>query len=445
MTTKPRTLIALGSFGAVVLAGGAALFACEGPEGPPGATVFVEGGTLGQPGPAGPDGPPGPSGLATLDGGTSLTTSCMMPCHGFKGIVDQWKTSTHYFGAIANTDEVPTWTGPGPCGNCHSGDGLEQRLASNVGVAAGFSAPTGLTSGEINYKKGAGVGEINYAGSSKVAIISCITCHDISATNDPHVTGQNYVAGQFKLRVKSGPDDQMLIEKSPVAGTVNGTPAGKWGVSNTCIACHKSRKDVTNYITASNPITSTHWGPHEAPQAEIFSGKGGYHYAGKTFSNSTHQSLAGCASCHMVDAADNGGFPDHSMRPTIKTCAAAGCHANVTSFDVAGGQGVVKAALGELQGLLASQGLLTRSATAPYVALAAGDPALSDQRFNLDLTMPGNVITDIQAGALYNYLLIAKGSGLGVHNPIYTKELLFDSIEKLKPGNLPPNAIPTRP
>ena len=145
MTTKPRTLIALGSFGAVVLAGGAALFACEGPEGPPGAIVFVEGGTPGQPGPAGPVGPPGPSGLATLDGGTSLTTSCMMPCHGFKGIVAQWKTSTHYFGAIANTDEVPTWTGPGPCGNCHSGDGLEQRLASNVGVAAGSSLPTGLT------------------------------------------------------------------------------------------------------------------------------------------------------------------------------------------------------------------------------------------------------------------------------------------------------------
>ena len=439
MSTTLHKILTLGSLGAIVLAGGTALFACEGPEGPPGATVYVEAGAgQGQPGPAGPTGPTGPSGLATTDGG--LTAGCMSPCHGFKGVVEQWKTSTHYFGAIANTEETPSWTGPGACGNCHSGDGLEQRLAGNVGVAAGSTAPTGLTSGQLNYKKGAGTGEITYAGQSKVAVISCITCHDISATNDPHITGANYTAGSFKLRVKSGPADEMLIEKSSVAGTVDGTPAGKWGVSNTCISCHKSRKDVTNYITASNALSS-YWGPHEAPQADVFSGKGGYHYAGKTFNNGTHQTVAGCASCHMVKVAANGNIPDHSMRPTVSSCAAASCHANVTSFDVQGGQGVVKAALGELEGLLAGLNLLTRSAAAPYQPLSASE--LTDKRYNLDKPMSGNTINEATAGALYNYLLLARGSGWGVHNPTYTKQLLFDSISQLK-GSAP-NAIPTRP
>jgi hypothetical protein len=442
MITSPK-LFALASVGVLLLGGGTALLACEGPEGPPGATVYVEAGaTQGQPGPAGPV---GPSGLASVADGGILTASCMLPCHGFKGVVEQWKTSTHYFGAIANTDEVPSWTGPGACGNCHSGDGLEQRLAGNVGVAAGSSAPTGLASGQINYKKGATTGEITYAGQSKVAIISCITCHDITAANDPHVTGASYTPGSFKMRVKTGPNDEMLIEKSSDAGVVDGTPAGKWGVSNTCIACHKSRKDVTNYILpgASISITSSTWGPHEAPQSDIFSGKGGYHYAGKTFKNSTHQTVSGCSSCHMVKVAANGNIPDHSMRPTVATCAAAGCHANVTSFDVSGGQGIVKGQLAELQGLLAGLNLLTRSTAAPYVPITAGE--LADKRFELDKTMPGNTITDLQAGALYNYLLIARGSGWGVHNPTYTKQLLWDSISQLKPGNLPPAGAPTRP
>lgn len=437
MMTTAHKLFAFGSVATLACAGGLALVACEGPEGPPGAIVVADGGTPGSPGSPGSPGTPGTS-LAPMEGG--LTAGCMTPCHGFKGIVEQWKSSTHFFGAIANTEEVPTWTGPGSCGNCHSGDGLEQRLAGNVG-SGGLAPPTGLAQGQMNYKKGGGTGEITYAGSSNVATIGCITCHDISAANDPHLTGANYTPGSFKMRVKTGPDDQMLIEKSPDAGTVSGTPAGKWGVSNTCIACHKSRKDVTNYITASTAITSHYWGPHEAPQSDIFSGSGGYHYAGKTFANSTHQSLAGCSSCHMVKAADNGNMPDHSMHPTVATCAGAGCHANVKTFDVAGGQGVVRAALGELQGLLNGLNLLSRSSSAPYQPLAGSE--LTDQRFNLDGALPGSVITDLQAGALYNYFLIARGSASGVHNPIYTKQLLFDSISQLKGG--PPAAIPTRP
>ena len=143
----------------------------------------------------------------------------------------------------------------------------------------------------------------------------------------------------------------------------------------------------------------------------------------------------------MVKVAANGNIPDHSMRPTVSSCAAAACHANVTIFDVQGGQGVVKAALGELEGLLAALNCLTRSTAAPYVPLTATE--LADKRYELDKTMPGTTLTDLQAGALYNYLLIARGSGWGVHNPTYTKQLLFDSISQLK--GAAPAAIPTRP
>jgi hypothetical protein len=39
------------------------------------------------------------------------------------------------------------------------------------------------------------------------------------------------------------------------------------------------------------------------------------------------------------------------------------------------------------------------------------------------------------AGALYNYLIIARGKDFGVHNPTYTKQLLWDSIKYLKGSN----------
>jgi hypothetical protein len=361
----------------------------------------------------------------------------MSPCHGFNGIVEQWKTSTHFLAQLANTDEVPTWTGPAVCGGCHASDGLPRRLAGTVATTID-GGPTNTKLGELNYVDGVTVKEITYSGQSSVASIGCATCHDTGATTDPHMTGGLYVKGSFKLRAPTGPNDQMYLEKSPTVGTVTGTPAGKWGVSNTCIGCHKSRKDITQYITASTNLTSVNWGPHEGPHAEIFTGLGGYAFPGKSYKNSTHQTLGGCSSCHMGKNPANGNMPDHSMRVTLQTCQNAGCHVGTTTFDVLGGQGTVKAALKELRGLLNTAGYISRTAGASLT------PAeLADEEFALDKAKVANGLTADQAGTVYNYFIIARGSAFGAHNPAYTKELLFDSIFALK-GSAPA-AIPTRP
>ena len=423
--------VKLSLVGSTVVVALLGMASCEGPEGPAGPA-----GAAALPAGSGAPGAVGPTG-GVPDGG--LAVGCMSPCHGFNGIVEQWKTSTHFLAQLALSTEVPTWTGPAACGNCHASDGLPRRLAGTINATG--AGPTNKMLGELNYLAGTSVSEATYSGQSSIASIGCATCHDTGATSDPHITGGLYVKGSFKLRTPNGANDQVYLEKSPVVGTVTGMPAGKWGVSNTCISCHKSRKDVTQYITAVNSLTSTHWGPHEGPNADIFTGLGGYSFAGKTYKNSTHQTLAGCASCHMGKSAENGGMPDHSMRVTVKTCQAAGCHANATSFDVLGGQGTVRAAAGELRGLLNDAGYLTRSAAAPYDALGPAD--LADTDLALDLTRPTNGLTADQAGAVYNYLLVARGSASGVHNPAYTKELIYDSVFALK--GAAPAAIPVRP
>jgi hypothetical protein len=365
-----------------------------------------------------------------MDGG--LAAGCLSPCHGFNGIVEQWKTSTHYATFISNLGgtEVDTWTGATACGNCHAIDAIEQRVANNITVAAG-GVIAHLSHGELDYKSQAGaLTEPLYAGSAKVAAVTCTTCHAVTDANDPHRTGAAYTPGSFPLRVPTGASDEAYIEKSGAAGTINGTSAGLIGTSNACVWCHKSRKDVTNYIGATSILTSPNWGPHEGPQSDVYTGAGGYHFTGRTYGTSTHQQKLACVDCHMPDVASNGGAPNHSFYPQVSACTP--CHVGATSFDIGGGQGQIKAALFELQNALNTAGWITRATTPPYVPLTSAQ--LADGLFELDKTRPGGgpdggptALTADQAGAVYDYLIVARGGALGVHNPKYTKQLIFDA------------------
>jgi len=441
--------------GAAVFVLGLASFGCSGDDGkdgaagPPGAKGETgakgatgeqgEQGPQGEPGEPGPQGEQGPPGGAGGDSGGSvpvgtLNASCMKPCHTFAGIVEQWKTSRHYATYISNLggDEVDSWTGAKACGNCHASDGPELRLAGTV-THAGTVGPVALSHGQLNYKdSGSGkIQEITYAGQTNVAVVGCGTCHDNSPAHDPHLTGGDYVAGSFPLRVPSGADDYAVIERSSAVGTSDGTSAGQYQAGNACIWCHKSRKDVTNYILAgTNSITSTTWGPHEGPDADVYSGKGGYEYIPKAYSTSTHSTSLkkGCVNCHMPPVAENGGIGNHSFYPQLSACK--NCHATATSFDVNGGQSKVKVELQSLRVKLNSLLLLTRDGLNP---LSSSD--LSDANFALDESLPASAaptrpaVQGPTAGALYNYFVMARASALGVHNPSYTGQILYDSIE----------------
>jgi hypothetical protein len=467
--------------GAAVVTLGLALLSCSGDDGkdgsagPPGAKG--EKGATGDTGPQGPKGDTGDtgpqgekgdpgigaggdSGTGTVPVGT-LNASCMKPCHTFAGIVEQWKTSRHYSTYIANLggDEVESWTGAKTCGNCHASDGPQLRAEGDVTFNTGAAAPIGLSHGQTTYwdptaNKST---EIIYAGQTTVAMVGCGTCHDNSAEHDPHIKGVDYVAGSFPLRYPVGANDYAIVEKSSAVGVSDGSQSAKNGPGNACIWCHKSRKDVTNYILAgTNAITSTTWGPHEGPQSDVFvgAGKSAYEYPSKTYGNSTHNSSqipTGCVECHMPKITDNGNIGNHSFYPQTSACVR--CHGSVENFDVGGGQATVKGMLRSLRTKLNSMLLLTRDGINPLTS-----SQLSDDDFALDeslpekaanvlppallppnpvdpITLPRPAVTGPTAGALYNYFLMARGSAFGVHNPKYTKQVVYDSIEIIG-GNL---------
>jgi hypothetical protein len=402
-------------------------------------------GLTGVPGPAGPSGSSGATGAAGAPAPSATSGACTTPCHTFGGVVDQWKFSNH---SHPQENEI----GVGPCGNCHGIDGIQQRLAGVFISDPDAGAPTNVTHGHTEYKDSKGaLAEISYGGATTVGQIHCATCHDFNPTTDPHVTGK-YLAGQAPIRVPGGTSDFVMLEKTEPDGGPPTEVTGQslsYGLGNTCIFCHKSRKDVSFYIGVKNPISSNHWGPHDGPQTDIFSGKGGYPFAGQTYGTSTHVTLANaCVSCHMPPAAGNGNVPDHSMKPTVAVCKT--CHTQYAgqTFDIQGGESIVIDALTELQGALNNAGLLTRSATAPYAALQPDE--LADHQFQDDLSRPGsgpagaNMVLDADtAGALYNYMIVARGAAFGVHNPTYTKQLLWDSIKKITGAN--PTSLPARP
>jgi hypothetical protein len=338
------------------------------------------------------------------------------------------------------TAQATEWTAPNsPCGNCHAIDALAQRAAGAVGTADG-GVVANVTHGELEYRIASSgpPSDSNYVGAATVAEVYCTTCHAVTNANDPHVTGLPWTPGSFPLVVASGASDTSFLEKSPSTSAVVGMSAGTLGSANTCVECHKSRKDVTSYIGASNVLTSVYWGPHEGPQADVFSGEGGYHYLGQTYGESTHQQKLTCIDCHMPPVATNSGVPDHSFAPRLSACQS--CHVDATSFDIDGGQSLIKTAMFFLEAGLNSAGYLTRSTAAPYAALAGTQ--LTDGAFDTDQPRPGGpALTADQAGALYNYILIARGGATGVHNPKYTQQLIYDSYNAIT-GNVPPINIP---
>lgn len=404
-------------------------------------------------GPTGPAGPPGPAATAAeagvglaIDGGATISISCLSPCHAFNGVIAQYQGSTHYQVYLANVDTATAaeWTEPGePCGNCHAIDAIQQRVTGNVQTDMDAGV-VNLAMGELQYldPRTHALTAANYAGTATVAQVYCTTCHDVTNQNDPHKTGIPWTPGSFPLFIDGG---SIFLDKSPTVGAVTGMDAGSYGPGDTCMWCHRSRSDVTNYITASNTM-SIYWGPHEGPQADVFTAAGGYQYPNLPYGTSTHQQKLSCVDCHMPSVADNSNVPNHTFNPQLSVCA--NCHSPApTSFDVSGGETIVKSVLTDVERAMNDLGWLTRSSSSPYVALSdadGGSGQVGDGNWDQDDPTPGAVLTAPQAGAIYNYMLVARGGGYGVHNPLYEKQLMYDSYMAVT-GNPPPTFSSGRP
>lgn len=438
------------------------------------------------------EGPKGPAGTDGQDGVDGVNANaCLRPCHNSGGIWEQYRESTH-FEQVFLTEEQDVFTGGSPtCGKCHAKDGLEARIDGMPGSV------TNEELGHFSYLSGSTVTEGAYDGETTTAQITCVTCHvtlaDTSAFNQHNPQAGIYTRGNFPLRVQTAVG--MYIEKSATAASGAGTQIDNFGKGNTCAACHKSRGDVSDRVklTASGGDTvslgtNRRFGPHEGPTTDLYSGKGGYHFGTNTYTNSVHLTNSafsgatgnGCVTCHMGALADNDLYASHNFKPIV-TSACTGCHSGATDIASIGttSKTAVIAALDSLRRILNNFTPTLSSGGTPAAGLLSqtdntessndsiavqSDPKLTTSLLNAQdfyhdairvqrfptfnpttgawKTSALNVkLTKDQAGAVWNYFLVARSKGYGSHNYKYTMQLLYDSIVAM--GGTPAFTRPT--
>jgi hypothetical protein len=241
--------------------------------------------------------------------------------------------------------------------------------------------------------------------------ITCATCHD------PHD-----VTNSHQLRTL----DNVLN---------NGQNANVGGYGVLCMNCHKSRRDGVEYVEEYLDHLSSHYGPHHGPQADMLYATNTYTW-GEVLGSSAHLSGTenACVDCHMseeyVDLGTHtpyaGGhtfsmvFPDE----TDNVAACEPCHGDVgenfsdKKFFYNGatsdldGNGTAEGLQIEIQGLLDMLAM-------ELPPEGSTDINTIDSSWTLD-----------QAAGFYNYEYIREDRSLGIHNPVFTYELLVLSITK---------------
>ena len=342
---KNISIVTLLSGFALLIAGALILSSCEGPMGP-----------------AGTDGADGIDGVDGIDGsdgtdGVAGNAVCMV-CHNTTvkdAITAQWAETSHGIG-----NYVGYAGGRNDCAKCHSHEGFVETVWTGQDTTAA-NIPLPQT-------------------------IQCKTCHAFHNSLD------------FENEPNSAIRQMMDVPLMAEDGLI--TVGFENKESNLCMNCHQSRRNPADDTdgTALVNVSSTHYGAHHGPQANLLNGLGGYEFRLDLGTSGIHESGASCVSCHMHEGSETTG--GHTWTPGVEACAS--CHSTVPDSDV-------ETLLHQLEADLVTAGFLTAD---------------------------GVIITGYRqadsVGALWNYLLVEEDRSLGVHNPAYAEALLTNSIEALK-------------
>lgn len=340
------------------------LVGCEGPAGPEGPE-----GPQGQVGPTGPQGPAGPAGQNANED----CTQCHTDDTNIFARQVQYQSSTHFTGG--NFERSTT-----DCAPCHTHEGFVERLATGAQVTA--------------------------ADIENPSPVNCRTCHQIHTT---------YTDADFALTTTA-----------PVELWAGGEV--DFGDGNLCAQCHQGRPiDAAEMPTiggADVTFTSSRYGYHHGPQAQIMGGLGAFEFSGPaTISGGPHfhgGASVGCNTCHMAQpfGAQAGGhtwnmsYEYHGNEvDNVAGCMTSGCHSNVDDFGLFGVQDEVAGMMDDLRGLLRTIGVVEPD---------------SDSR--VPGTWPANV-----AAAAVNFQMVLEDRSMGIHNPTYVKALLQNTIAKMQP------------
>ena len=282
-----------------------------------------------------------------------------------------------------------------------------------LGLASGFATPQDLKPNmqliREQWARSLHAMSLNTEENRKLQNVpGCAHCH----------TAQGYIEVLLEGKESSAPYEN---------------PAGL-----TCITCHKKQKVAAGdgTLRTEKPelaCTGCHDilvqnDPHgfsSCLQGTMLAGKGGRHFNKTEYKTGAHGGIPeGCVGCHMA-LTPEGRFMyiigGHSFRVISKgkggrhlnPAACLGCHKDITLADVEKSQEFIRDQMARLEGLLPK-----------YTENPSGKEA---PRFPMD-----PALNETQGKASYNYYFILKDGTWGVHNPVYIRRLLEDSILALE-------------
>ncbi|MFA5297507.1 MAG: hypothetical protein WC389_04790 [Lutibacter sp.] len=291
------------------------------------------------------------------------------------------------------------------CVACHS-DGhrdaiYDQYAMSNHATGsswyyAGTRADCAQCHSNQGYIEFQETGEVK-AGFKNPEPISCTGCHKEHRSFDFANDGNDYA-----LRTL----EPVTLVTDPTYAINSKNSSDLLGYSNTCVNCHQPREAAPTPDVNGNAKIGSHWGPHHGPQGTMLEGLGGALIAGTAgypgVGTANHKKGSSCVTCHMGTpaTAEDGG---HTWNPSTTACVK--CHTTVPT---------------SVAGLDASRATLLALLQAKGVADANGNIIEGG-------TYPIKVVQ-----AAWNYLYVKEDRSNGIHNPIYTKALIQNSIEAVQ-------------
>lgn len=279
---------------------------------------------------------------------------------------------------------------------------------------------------------------------------SCVSCH----------TGQGYAQGLSKAAEVGAPQPigcnscHTKLSNLRYGGIVK-LPNGlqvDGGSGTTCLKCHNSRRNPNDPATMKGMKLA-----HSSAQGDMLFGTGGYEVPGVIYGSSPHGAAENtCVSCHVAPtpAAGEPGagvVGGHTFRvgtDSIENLAACtGCHGEIGSFD--------RRALGDYDGNRKVEGIQVEvEGLLETLKVALEDAVFKATGFHTELEeahstteflkedksiVAAELIPDSVRKAAYNYFFVENDRSKGVHNPVYTVQLLQSSYQLIT-GKPVPNA-----
>ncbi|MFU8772412.1 MAG: polyheme membrane-associated cytochrome C, partial [Anaerolineales bacterium] len=228
--------------------------------------------------------------------------------------------------------------------------------------------------------------------------------------------------------------------------------------SNMCLNCHQGRQSgvgveaaITRAGVGDDTVTEalSFMNPHYAPAGGTLYGtevQGAYEYAGNAYNGHfTHVQMANtCVQCHDT----------HSLEVKVNTCST--CHSQVSSaedlqlirfseIDFDGDGDVSEGLAGEIASMKAflleaimdyamdntdADAIVYSSARHPYFFIDSNENRVADadevNSANRYVTWTPRLLR-----AAYNYQWVSKDPGAYAHNPMYTMQILYDSLQDI--------------